>query len=293
MTAAVQTEAGKAALALKAGFFYAGIPFLICVYLALNNWVLLESLGFPSTLGFYLAHAAVPWTITVGVTATLHRLLARWHPGLLTLTLLGSLVACIPAVPYTAWLMSVWPGDAVSAGFEAHAVLVWDWRDILGYAIRATVIWVGLNFLFDRYLGLPRYRYVFRPELRPVAAAERSERGPGGAVAQSPAFMQRLKKPVAVDELLALRAEQHYLRVITRSGRELILYRFSDALRELPAELGIQVHRSWWVCRAAIASIECRERKMTLVLGNGEQVPVSAPYQALVRTLAATAGGAC
>lgn len=277
--------------------FYVGFPLAICIYLTLNNWKLLESLGFLSTFAFYLGHAAVPWAMTLLVTAVLHRALARWRPGLLALTTAGSLAACIPTVFYTSWLMSAWPGIIGGQGMESAAGLVWGWSDIFEYAVRATVLWVGLNFLFDRYFGLPRYRYASRDdecgmpatadevlsagiEPRPSLAADAVPDG------QVPAFMQRLKKPASLDSVLALRAEQHYLRVITTAGRELVLYRLSDALRELPPQLGVQVHRSWWVKRSAICGVECRGRKMTVVLSNQERVPVSTPYQGLVRSLA-------
>lgn len=284
------------AVAGKAFCFYVGFPLAICIYLTLNNWKLLESLGFPATFAFYLGHAAVPWAMTLLMTAVLHRLLAGWRPGLLTLTTAGSLMACIPTVFYTSWLMSVWPGGIGGQGMESATGVVWRWSDIIEYAVRATLLWVGLNFLFDRYFGLPRYRYAARDDQGGVSATAeellsagidpRPSVAPDATPdARVPAFMARLKKPASLDSLLALRAEQHYLQVITTAGRELVLYRLSDALRELPPQLGIQVHRSWWVKRSAICGVECRGRKMTVVLANQERVPVSTPYQGLVRSL--------
>lgn len=274
-----------------------GFPFVICIYLTLNNWQLRESLGFLSAFSFYLAHAAVPWMLTALITAMLHRALSRWRPGLLTLATMGSLMACLPAIFYTAWLMSAWPGSVGGQDVAGGIGLVWRWSDIIEYAVRASVLWVGINFLFDRYFGLPRYRYASRgdegglpatTEPVPTAGVEPgvadSADDPQGA--RAPAFMQRLKKPASLDGLLALRAEQHYLQVITTAGRELILYRLSDALRELPPQLGIQVHRSWWVKRSAICAVEWHRKKMAVILENQERVPVSAPYQGLVRSVA-------
>src|SRR5690606_3301076 len=100
-----------------------------------------------------------------------------------------------------------------------------------------------------------------------------------------PPFLARLDKPVALDEVLALKSEQHYLQVIAGSRRQLVLYRLSDAVRELPPARGVQVHRSWWVAHAAMKSVSSRGRRMTLELTDGTSVPVSLPHQQLVRQL--------
>ena len=42
--------------------------------------------------------------------------------------------------------------------------------------------------------------------------------------------------------------------------------------------LGERVHRSWWVAKAAVASVERQNGKITLALVNGEAVPVSQSY---------------
>jgi DNA-binding LytR/AlgR family response regulator len=50
-------------------------------------------------------------------------------------------------------------------------------------------------------------------------------------------------------------AEDHYLRVHTDAGDELITARFGDALAELAARQGFQTHRSWWVAADAIDEV--------------------------------------
>jgi DNA-binding LytR/AlgR family response regulator len=76
------------------------------------------------------------------------------------------------------------------------------------------------------------------------------------------------------------------LRVITASGSGLILMRMADALRELDAHAGLQVHRSWWVAREAVRAIRRDSGKTILELSNGQQVPVSRTYLAAVRSAA-------
>jgi len=93
--------------------------------------------------------------------------------------------------------------------------------------------------------------------------------------APSPArLLARL--PAAVgEELLALEAEDHYVRVHTARGSALLLMRFADAIAELDGRPGLQVHRSWWVARTAVTGAVKAGRRASLVLVGGLIVPVS------------------
>lgn len=82
--------------------------------------------------------------------------------------------------------------------------------------------------------------------------------------------------------VLALSAEDHYLRVHTAAGDRLIHYRFSQAAREL-GEAGVQVHRSWWVAREAVRAVERDGERLVLVLDRGLRVPVSRTYMLAAR----------
>ena len=92
-----------------------------------------------------------------------------------------------------------------------------------------------------------------------------------------PDFTERLP-PEKRGRLLCLKTEDHYLRVYTDRGEDLILLRLKDALRELRGHDGRQVHRSYWVSRAAVSRSRRDGRKTLLVLCNGLEVPVSQTY---------------
>lgn len=76
---------------------------------------------------------------------------------------------------------------------------------------------------------------------------------------------------------IALSAEDHYLRVHAAAGDSLIHYRFSQAVREL-GELGVQVHRSWWVAKGAVRRVERDGERHVLILDRDLRVPVSRTY---------------
>jgi len=120
------------------------------------------------------------------------------------------------------------------------------------------------------------------------------EAGPGDAPSTSSApqlshrngdvdaFLVRLPPAIGRD-VIALEAEDHYVRVHTMAGSALILMRFSDAITLLAALDGLRVHRSYWVRRSSVAETRSNGRGMTLLLDNGLHIPVSEGYKALVR----------
>ncbi|WP_245620051.1 LytTR family DNA-binding domain-containing protein [Phenylobacterium immobile] len=90
-------------------------------------------------------------------------------------------------------------------------------------------------------------------------------------------FLDRLPPRLRGGDIWAVEAEDHYLRLHTSRGQDLILMRLVDAVAELAEIEGARVHRSWWVARDAVAEIRRRDGGATLVLKDGCEVPVSRP----------------
>jgi hypothetical protein len=84
--------------------------------------------------------------------------------------------------------------------------------------------------------------------------------------------------------VLAVEAEDHYCRLHLSDGRRpLVLYRFRDALAELAAVDGAQVHRGAWVAAGAVAGAERQGRKWRLRLADGTALPVSDSFAPAAR----------
>lgn len=96
-------------------------------------------------------------------------------------------------------------------------------------------------------------------------------------------FLERLPVKYRSAELFAVSSEDHYLRIHTSLGEELILMRLADALRELGDTQGLQVHRSWWVARDGIADTDRENGRPVLILKSGGRAPVSRTYQKSAR----------
>lgn len=270
--------------------YFLGVPLVIAIYAGLNNWEMQNIAGFRASIVFYMAHSILPWCITCLATTLLMKLLERWKPPWLLLLLAGHTLGCLIVLPYSNWLTTLyserWPELAMAADFSP---------DELGgfalYWLRAGIIWIGINYLFDQFVGLPLYRYAVP---RGYEATEpKSAAAAGTAVdewlGRAPGFIERLPASLGPAEVLAIKAEQHYIRVYSPKKEYMVLYRFSDAIRELDESLGHQVHRSYWVNTGAIELVNAKAKDFHVRISTGAKIPVSTPYQGMMRELARTA----
>lgn len=137
------------------------------------------------------------------------------------------------------------------------------WRDLLMFFQNSLVI--SSVFIILRLLVGEIYRS------RSMVAKDRTARS------EYSAFVQRLPPKLRGGELRALCAEGHYIRAWTDVGSDLVLFRLKDAISELRSLEGMQVHRSWWVARAAIRGSQRKDGRLWLVLDDDIRVPVSRP----------------
>jgi hypothetical protein len=97
------------------------------------------------------------------------------------------------------------------------------------------------------------------------------------------AFRARLSARRRMARLIAVEAHDHYLRVHTDAGAELVTMRFSDALDELSGAHGLRTHRSWWVAAEAIEAVRWRRGLGEATLTGGVTAPISRTYAAAVK----------
>ncbi|WP_292026157.1 LytTR family DNA-binding domain-containing protein [Brevundimonas sp. UBA2416] len=96
-------------------------------------------------------------------------------------------------------------------------------------------------------------------------------------------FIDRLPFKLRGAAIRAVSSEDHYLRIHTDRGSDLILMRLSDALTELEGLEGAQTHRSWWVARDAVRDVSRGDGRATLTLEGGIEAPVSRRYARALR----------
>jgi hypothetical protein len=88
-------------------------------------------------------------------------------------------------------------------------------------------------------------------------------------------FRRRLSARRRGARLIAIEADDHYLRVHTDAGSEMVTLRLAVALDELAGAHGFQTHRSWWVAAEAIEGVRWRRGGGELRLAGGLAAPVS------------------
>ena len=214
-------------------------------------------------------------------------LVMRYAPGRLSLVLrLG--LGCLLVAPVSAFLVPAagWFLGMMAPNIAAQDDRAWLFafmseryaRLLAGAVLVAPPLWLLYN--------VPWYSYQYgvqdvlaTPEPRsPEVSAGRS----AADAEHPPRFVAKLPHEKR-GPVWAVTAEQHYLRVYTARGDDLVLMRFSDALDELKAFEGIQIHRSHWIAAVGAADLETRDRRLFVRLKNGVALPVSRPNYAAAK----------
>ena len=150
--------------------------------------------------------------------------------------------------------------------------LVFDGRP---YPLAALPYFIGPVFIVTATLSAIN---VFLERARPV----QTHAAPAGSTATA-RFPDRLPGRLKGAMIHAVQAEDHYLRIHTDRGSDLILMRLSDALEELEGLEGAQTHRSWWVAKSAVKEVARGDGRATLALEGGLTAPVSRRYARALR----------
>ncbi len=207
-----------------------------------------------------------------------------WLPRTLLMVTLSILATAMGVVAY-AWIGR---NRAIAARWPLHGTLA----ALAMTAPMALLVWTALQLVARRgppLSSLPAFMPVsfgnalFFCLWAAHAQRARREAGAHAAAAPTPRFLERLPPKLRGAELWAVEAEDHYLRLHTSKGRDLVLMRLSDALAELYGLDGAQTHRSWWVARGAIREVRRSDGRATLTLPDGTAAPVSRTHARALR----------
>jgi DNA-binding LytR/AlgR family response regulator len=117
-----------------------------------------------------------------------------------------------------------------------------------------------------------------RTRIAYAAAPAATETAPAPA-----SLAARLPAKLKNGTIFALQGEDHYVRVHTDLGSDLVLMRLADAIAEMGATPGARTHRSWWIAKSAVKSTRRTNGRVALVLANDIEVPVSRGYASELR----------
>ena len=232
-----------------------------------------RGLGICAAAGVFLAFVNA---FSFENTSFVQRLL-YWVPLMMSGGVMGTFVA--RAIFGAAWFARRPWLAALSVGLVLTlplAVLVWA----------ATTVmfgrpWVPANIVY--YLGPVAMVSIAMTGIGYVSDRRPRETHAGPAGSPPPRFLDRLPMKLKGAALYAVEAEDHYLRIHTDRGSDLILMRLSDAVGELEGIEGAQTHRSWWVAKDAVTDVERGDGRATLILKDGARAPVSRTFSRILR----------
>ncbi len=255
----------QAAMSRKAMTFFAALAILVILrpfgsYRHLNLWeqitlwtVFLMGIG-------GVMHLTAAWLLSVPA-------LARW-PRAVPITLAAALGA-VPGSAIVVFVNMVFLGINMASAFP----MIWS-----------RVFFLAELIMLVEFRGWQR-RPAAAEEAAPAADDEVENPAPQPAAQPTP-LLERLP-PAKRGPLISLSMKDHYVEVTTEKGTELILMRFSDAIRELAGAAGARLHRSHWVAADHLERLERQGKRRWAVLSDGRKLPVSATYAKAAEALIA------
>ena len=235
------------------------LPHLESIIYRVGNWIV-----------FWMMASAFTWAFTV--PATLSRL-PRW-----LLVFAGGLASA-----FACMVLSPWYDQLFSGSFTDPEIFVKFVNPSARLApgslmqtAAAAISFAGLWTLFKLLFESSAIQILSPAPIQPDSPASAQPRYMASSL-PTPRFIERMSG-IGVEDILALEAEDHYVRVHLRTGSELIHYRFADAVTEMGSDYGIRVHRSFWVAKPAIKEIK-RGQRIEITMTNGSRIPVSNSYR--------------
>jgi len=244
--------------------------------LNLQIWILIFIMICIMQISESLAEASVLqtlmfWTVRIGVL-TVSILFSKWllftvfknrysHPEWLKPLVFLPLMAAIPMTCIEIILEFQLPMTAVqddtAAWNNAPALaILGEYLTILSYLLPINlIIWLLLKWRTLEKANIAITEASFPP----------------------PAFMQKAQH-MNFEDIIAIKAEGHYIRLHTAEDSTLIHYVFKQAIQEIPEQHGLQTHRSWWVAHHAIEKAQKKSKRYQLLLSNRLAAPVSDSY---------------
>jgi hypothetical protein len=266
-------------MALPLGMYRAGLELPTPLSLALWVSICLISWWLSEAFSHLASRVLRPWNPPLWLILTVGYLLNLWISSLYNVPIVALLIE-YGRVPLTPQLIDYF--ELERSLVDPHYLLM-----LLRAGAAGLAIWLTVNLLFQRLTGTNRFAARAPAGAAPVGPTPITS-APIAQVATAPRFFERLEKlrGLQPQELLAVEAEDHYIRVHSLRGKELIYYRFRDALEELRPLDGLHVHRSVWVQRSRITRVEESGRSTWVLLESGDRLPVSFANRALVRAAA-------
>ncbi len=266
--------------------YFFGIPVGLAIVFSLVGTRLTYGMPYLDALFYMLVHMFIAWW-SVNLGATIIKLSFRsWRPPVIAVCMLGLLLALIPA----AFLFQT-VGDFYANLYPVFATnradnIVPNWNlayllHFIRYSFPVLPTFLAGVYGYRFATGVDWYGYNRSEGYAPNASAEENldlSLNRKAALQATAQLIDGTKLP-ANARLIAIKAEQHYIKIWSDQGTDLVRYRFRDLAKTLHDCEGNQVHRSWWVNLNDVQSYQHEGRKLELTIDTDLTVPVSLSYK--------------
>jgi hypothetical protein len=268
--------------------FYLGIPVAFALYAGAAESGSATFVAKRYYFLYFLATGLPSWWVMDLATRAIKRLLQPWGPSLVVILILGAILGSNiqgtwaplrhalfePYLVEGSHFYAVFPPRFGDPDYLIEALIAWT---------SSSVVWVSANLFFIHVLNFPRFGYRASPghadqdDARSVPMTPPAQPTPALKV-----LLDKLPENVG-NNIVALKAEEHYTRVYTDRGEALILMPFRDAVGMLGELDGMQTHRSYWVNNAYVAELVREGRSSHVHLKSDIDIPVSRSYRVKVQ----------
>jgi hypothetical protein len=263
--------------------FFLGIPVALGFVFSLVGTKLTNGMPYLDSLLYLNIHLLTAW-LPVCIGAYIIKFSFRsWRPPVIAVCLIGLLIALIP----TAFLFqklgnlfaSLYPVYAINRADGVYPSWELDYLlHFIRYSMPILPTFLAGVYSYRAVTGVDWFGYKSSsPHIsksdtpRPQPVEKKTGRATAGLITGT-----QLPKDA---ELLAIKAEQHYIQIWSDQGTDMVRFRFRDLRKTLRDCNGAQVHRSWWVNLDQVGSCKQVGRKIELVVNDELTVPVSLSYK--------------
>jgi len=260
--------------------FFTGFPVGIALLFSLVGVRLIAGMPYLDGLGYMVLHMFVAWWSVSAGSWLVRFVFHGWQPPVLAICVMGFFVSLVPAgflfQRLGEFYGSVYP--LFAANRADVALPSWDIDYLvhfIRYSIPALPLFLAGVFSYRYITGVDWFGYdpgaIRRGHSMIDRISGRTRRPVAGLIEGS--------KLPADAELIAVKAEQHYIHIWSDQGTDMVRYRFGDLIEELKECNGAQVHRSWWINLDQVQSRRSTGRKFELELSGNLTVPVSRSFK--------------
>jgi hypothetical protein len=184
--------------------------------------------------------------------------------------MLGSLLF-IPLGLYVDYLFEMDDWSAINGPNEVVSAIM---DESGGVVLSVTMTWLAIN--------APRILQINFKEQKAAAPTGETVETQKAPCTKSE-FFALIPGEIGAD-VIYLKSELHYVRVVTTVGEKLVLYNMKDAIADLEIiSEGIQTHRSYWVSGRHIKSLITDKNRKCIITTNDQRIPVSRRRSAYVK----------